>query len=162
MTSRLISILLLVFACFCSFSQKGVLKIQITYTEPYCGGARPTKEIEEEANRARPYAGKKIVIVSESGKVRCVKTNEQGFINIKLKPGSYSLFEKWRHNRQVPEGYKISDVDPECIKLEWKKEIARVKVISAGSTVDQNNAVAGYCPWSTPCLIDSVRPPQPQ
>src|SRR4051812_22262680 len=96
------SLIIFLFSSFACFSQKKSITAKITYTEPYCGGARPTKEIEAEAKKEKPYAKKTIILVSSEGKIDSIKTNSSGIIKYKLKPGNYKLFESWRYYKTSP------------------------------------------------------------
>lgn len=155
----LIIFLLSGFACF---SQKKNVTLKITYTEPYCGGARPTKEIEAESKKPKPYAKKTIVILSNAGKADSVKTNSSGTLKLKLKPGTYKLFEAWRYYKASPNGMPLADFDAECLKTEWQKEIILITVAAKTSSCTPKNDIVTFCPWAIPCMLESSRPPMPQ
>lgn len=154
-------IIFLFSGCAC-FAQKKQVTVNITYTQPYCGGARPSKEIEEESRKARPYAKKKIMIVPEKGKACSAKTSATGELKLKLKPGTYKLFEDWRYYKRSPNGGALSDFDTECLKTEWQRELFVITVTETNQESAQKNDIIMHCPWAVPCLLESARPPMPQ
>ncbi len=157
-----ISFILFLFSAFSGVSQKKCVNIPITYTDPYCGGARPTKEIEAAAQTPKPYANKILVVVSESGKTLVVKTNSTGILKLKLKAGSYKIYEAWRYYKQAPAPTQLKDMDPECLKLEWQKETYSLKIDSKNTDILLKNEIVLHCPWAIPCLLESAKPPVPE
>jgi hypothetical protein len=156
------SVLLLLFCSLACFSQKRSFSLAITYMEPYCGGARPTKEMEEEAQKAKPYIKKTIIVVSESGKIDSAKTDDSGILKLKLSVGKYKLFDAWRYYKQVPSGFSMKDMNAECLTLEWQKEIFSLNIGHKNMDSHPKNKIVLYCPWATPCLLESARPAMPQ
>ena len=59
----------------------------VTFLKPYCGGARPTPEMEELAQTPQPYSNKIIVLTNAKGKRVKLKTNSAGVIFCYLKTG---------------------------------------------------------------------------
>ena len=63
----------------------------------YCGGARPTQEMEEEARRPKPFAHRELVIRSGENNdfsvpiIKRVKTDVEGKWKTMLPPGTYCL-----------------------------------------------------------------------
>ncbi|MBA2610691.1 MAG: hypothetical protein H0U95_01880 [Bacteroidetes bacterium] len=127
--------------------------------QPYCGGARPTPEITADAGKAKPYANKTIIIVSNKGKVDSSKTNAEGLLKISLKTGTYKLFEAWRYYKKATGGLVVNDFDKECIKTEWKKEIKEIIVTKTDIKVSEKNEIIEVCPWNLPCILESHKPP---
>ena len=162
MLLKRISLVFFLFLNILCFSQKKKVSVKITQMEPYCGGARPTKEIQEQAQTPKPYNNKTIIVISESGKVDSAKTNSLGILKLKLKPGKYKLFEAWRYNKRIPAGFSVKDADLSCLKEEWQKEAFSITVDSKKTDITSKNAIIIYCPWTIPCLIESARPPVPQ
>lgn len=142
-----------------SCSQKKLVITQINFMQPYCGGARPTPEIIADAEKAKPYANKTIIIVSAKGKIDSAKTNDAGFLNIKLKVGTYKLFEAWRFYKKATGGLVVSDFDGECLKNEWKKEIKEIVVTKKENKISEKNEIIEICPSNLPCVLESRRPP---
>ncbi len=142
-----------------SCSQKKLVSTQITFMQPYCGGARPTPEMQADAQKAKPYSNKTIVVVSNKGKVDSAKTTAEGTFKINLKPGTYRLFEAWRYYKKATGGLAVSDFDKECIKTEWKKEMKEVIVSKTEIKVTDKNEIIEICPWNLPCILESSKPP---
>ncbi|MBL7912311.1 MAG: carboxypeptidase regulatory-like domain-containing protein [Bacteroidia bacterium] len=154
------NLFLLILGCaLFSCSQKKLVSTTITFMQPYCGGARPTPEIQADALKAKPYSNRTIVAVSSKGRVDSAKTNADGTFKINLKPGTYKLFEAWRYYKKATAGLAVSDFDKECIKAEWKKEIKEVIVSKMEVKINDKNEIIEVCPWNLPCILESHKPP---
>lgn len=147
---------------FLAFAQKKGCVITMTYREPYCGGARPSPEMEEEAQKARPYARKKIILVSANGKVSSFKTDAKGTLKLKLQPGTYRVYESWRYTQKTPKGLPLKNFVAECLKTEWQKETLVITVSSEKTSSEVKTEIVTFCPWNLPCLSESYQPPMPQ
>lgn len=152
--------LILLLAGYLSFAQKKNITVKITYKEPYCGGARPSEEMLEKAQLAKPYAKKKVVLVSDQGKTKVLKTDTNGEIKTKLKAGTYKIYEAWRYTKKTANGMPLQNFDSECLKLEWQKEIFLIKV-GDNISIELKNEIILSCPWAIPCILDSFRPELP-
>jgi hypothetical protein len=150
------------FSGFFCLAQKKNLTLKLTYREPYCGGARPTKEIQAEAEKDRPYSKERIIMVSETGKVDSLKTEKSGILKLKLKPGNYKLYEPWRYYKTTTQGLNPKDANASCLKLEWEKEILQIAVTTKGCNIVRKTDILRYCPWAIPCILESAMPPMPQ
>ena len=102
------------------YAQKKTITLPITFMQPYCGGARPSKEIEADALMPKVYANKVVIIISSTGKVDSAKTNELGILTKKLNIGTYKIVETWRYYKKAPQHFLVSDFDKACLKAEWK------------------------------------------
>lgn len=158
-TSKKILILVFVSTALFSCSQKKLVSTQINFMQPYCGGARPTPEIIADAEKPKPYANKTIVFVSTKGKVDSAKTNDSGMLNLKLKSGTFKLYEAWRYYKKATGGLVVSDFDVECLKTEWKKEIKEIVVTKKEIKILDKNEIVEVCPSNLPCVLESHRPP---
>lgn len=102
-----------------------ILSGKVTFTTPYCGGARPSDEMLQEYNRPKPYAGK-VLFAERLGPlvvppVRIV-TNDTGYFSVSLSPGDYVLLqEEQLDTLNVAELKKpgMVEVDTVCLK-KWK------------------------------------------
>lgn len=147
---------------FLAFAQKKAVVITMTYREPYCGGARPSPEMEEAAQKARPYARKKMILVASNGKASSIKTDVNGILKLKLQPGVYRVFESWRYAHKTPKGMPLNNFDAECLKTEWQKETMLITVSAEKTFSEVKNEIITFCPWNLPCMVESFRPPMPQ
>lgn len=143
---------------FNSFSQIKV-KAQINFEQSYCGGIRPPAEILENITKPKPYANKTIVIISNKGNVDSLKTNETGFFSVKLKKGSYKVFESWRFYKKGSEGLPESNFEKDCLKIEWQKEILEIIITKKGIKITNKNKIINHCTWDLPCMHESNKPP---
>src|SRR5687768_12514434 len=100
------------------YSQKRNVSLKLSYYTPYCGGARPTKEIEEEARKPKPLSGKTIMLVKDA-EIDSVRTDKNGMMKKKLRNGEYKLLESWRYYHGTPDGSEMSNYDRDCLKNEW-------------------------------------------
>lgn len=141
-----------------SCAQKKVM-LEVKYFQPYCGGARPTPEMEKDAQTAKPYASKYIYLISQKGKVDSVKTNEVGVFYTLLKPGVYKCFVDWRYKKQSPDLSSPDRFDKECLKTEWDKEFMIITVTKLKITSQYTSQIINYCDYNLPCLKESAKPP---
>lgn len=156
------SIILFLFSSYLSFSQKSDVSISVTYVQPYCGGARPSEEMLEMANKPQPFIEKTIIVVNEKGKAIKLKTDTSGKINTKLKVGNYKLYELWRYKKSTPDGQSLKNYDSNCLKTEWKKEFASLSVDSKKVDYQLTNGIVVNCNWLIPCMLDSAKPQIPE
>lgn len=155
-------IILLFLSSVLCFSQKLAVSFQVTYLEPYCGGARPSPEIEEKANTPQAYLNKIVYIVNAQGKAVKAKTNAEGKVSIKLKAGNYKLYEAWRYKKGTPDAQPKKNYDCNCLQGEWKKEFAMLGVDSKKTDYTLSNGIIIPCNWNMPCVLDSLRPHIPE
>lgn len=155
-------IIILLLSGYFSFSQKQPVKISITYIEPYCGGARPSPEMEEKARTPQAYVKKTLFLVDAKGKTIKAKTDLNGTLNLKLKAGDYKLYEAWRHCKSTPDGQSKKKYSLDCLKTEWNKEFAVLNVGAAKSDYKETNGIYASCNHTIPCMLDSLRPSIPE
>ena len=124
---------------------------------PYCGGVRPTPEMEAKLKIAVPYANKKLIYVSDKNKTDSIITDSKGVLKLKLPYGVYNFYETWKYYQQIPFGEKEKNIKMECLVLEWAKSDMQITV---GKTVVYNEYKLLYpiCPYRFPCLINKHLP----
>lgn len=149
-------LLLFLLLPFCLLSQTKV-NIQILQKQVYCGGARPNPEILAQFEKPIPFANKKLVIVSANGKTCTASTNNNGYLKIKLKAGSYKVYEAWRYNKQTPDGTDKKNFDTECLKLAWEKVDITIDVQKKTQNIKVDIDEA-YCQHTIPCLLNPQYP----
>ncbi|MDF2448648.1 MAG: hypothetical protein K0R26_1152 [Bacteroidota bacterium] len=139
-----------------SVCQTKQVKLKVVQVMPYCGGAKPSKNIQDK-NVAAPYACKKLVFVSDQQKVDSLATNAKGELSIKLPYGDYKFFEPWKYYRKIPEGMAEDNLQMDCLEKEWGSEDLRIIVTKKGTQI-QNNLKFPKCPHQFPCLINKHLP----
>ncbi|MGZ3884322.1 MAG: hypothetical protein ACXVPQ_00900 [Bacteroidia bacterium] len=139
-------------------AQKQSVSIQILQTHPYCGGARPTPEMEAAAREPQPYAGQKLFVISDKGAKDSVMTDAEGNFKISLKPGIYKVYEPWKFHKQTPNGEAKTDYNMDCLKKEWKKEDLKITITNKAKPEVINNLTRGKCPWQQDCLLKKQLP----
>src|SRR5574343_1683704 len=97
------------------------VNVELTQKQSYCGGAKPPPELLAQLEKPIPYANKKLVLVSANGKTTTVSTNSKGILKLKLKPGSYKLYEPWRFYKKTPDNSDIKNFDKTCLEPQWNK-----------------------------------------
>lgn len=154
--------LILLLGIFSCTAQKKTVKLEMKQTHPYCGGARPTPEIEEKARVPHPYADKTLIYVSaKGGKSQTVKTNAEGLLTVKLSPGTYFFYEPWKYYKKTPDGSAIDNYDKACLEEVWKKEDLKITYtkVKLDEKLDiQNNIESAKCPWNLDCLVKKHMP----
>lgn len=159
---RFLLLLILSFFLFSvnSFGQKKTVTQKILFIQPYCGGARPTPEMEANALKPWPYAHKTVIIISEKGNVDSVKTDKAGSFKKTLKFGKYKLLESWRYYKKTPDGTLITMFDKDCLSAEWQKEFKNISVSKEKITEEEKYQINANCPWNMPCLLEKYMPPR--
>ncbi|MBL7788331.1 MAG: hypothetical protein JNL75_00695 [Chitinophagales bacterium] len=71
-----------------------LVSLQITQTSMWCGGARPSEEMEKEFNTPRPYPNLTLYIRKDTNAISrpvlyTITTDDAGKASIKLPPGKY-------------------------------------------------------------------------
>lgn len=101
--------LLLLLTPYTFLAQKKI-KVHVTYTNSYCGGARPTPEIEEELRTPQKLHDVHLIL---KGKKNCkTATDANGDFLLPLKPGKYKFFLSYRKN----DAHEVS-YDPNCPQM---------------------------------------------
>lgn len=142
-----------------SCQSKKSLTLKIEYLQPYCGGARPTPEMEKDAQTPKPFANKMIIFVSSTGKIDSAKTDAKGTLKKKLSIGTYKLYETWKHYRSTPDGSSKDRFDKECLSQEWTKEFANITITKKTITRSDGEYIVNYCDHMLPCLLETHKPP---
>jgi hypothetical protein len=103
--------LFIVFTCiqFTLFCQQKV-KVRVTYTNSYCGGARPTNEILKRYNTPQALSEYKIKLKNK--KTVIVKTDSSGYFMHKLNVGKYLVFLTEEKSKTLFLNYNA-----DCIKM---------------------------------------------
>lgn len=162
MRIKLLVLCFVLLNCFAALAQKKLVKVVVLARPSYCGGARPSEEMLAEMTKTKPYANKKMYLVSEKGKVRVVKTGMNGSFSIKLAEGTYKLMEAWKHKKASPNGGSIEHFDKPCLKTEWEKEALQIAVLKNEIMITDKNEITLYCDWAYPCLLEGYRQPMPE
>ena len=109
MYKKLFSLTLFLFFTFAMFAQQQV-KIFVSYTNSYCGGARPTDEIINKYKASNKLSNFKIKLLNK--KPITFTTDSLGRIITKLRPGKYHIFLTEENNKKL-----FTNYDPTCVKM---------------------------------------------
>ena len=116
-TSIFLTAIILIIACQSqknhqSKSQQGIMKkIQVSYTEDYCGGAFPSDNILKAEKKVKAYTNKELILSKEgwpAEKMITYRTSSEGQFDMDLSPGSYQLFMPEKISATYREGSVMS------------------------------------------------------
>jgi hypothetical protein len=144
----------LLFLVFSACAQKRNLMVKVTYMQPYCGGARPTPEMEADATKEKKYSNRMVIIVNTMGKADSCMTDSSGFVIKKMPFGNYKLYETWQYYKRGPNGESMSELDQECMKKEWEKPFSTVTFSKRMTGVSSQGPIVIQCPYNFPCTIN--------
>jgi hypothetical protein len=129
------------------------IKLQLKQQHQYCGGARPSPEILAKYEKPFPYANKKLVMIASNGKTDTVITDANGKLTLKLKDGTYKLYESWRYYKKTPDGSGRENYDSSCLAQRWEKVDVSIEIKKRKSKIT-NEIDQAYCPHTIPCLLN--------
>lgn len=139
---------------FASCTGKKLISYPVLQTQPYCGGAKPSMDMEERSRVPLPYANKTLIFISNKNKIDSVKTNEVGVFSVKLPNGIFHFYESWKYYKDLPnDEYGISSYDKSCLEVEYKKPDLII-TISGNNYKTEDNLKNPKCPWQHPCLTE--------
>jgi len=135
------------------------VQVTISYTRPYCGGARPTPEMEEAASRKNPYANQMFYWM-QGDKVDSVKTDANGQLKAKLKGEKWVLYEGWQYYNQGPDGQSAANFKAECLEELRRKPLLTINFSKSKPRVDTVLHIAYTCPYAHPCIKEGYAVPE--
>jgi hypothetical protein len=159
MMKRLVPLILSSLFCMNAAAQKVAVSVKFGYIQPYCGGARPTKEMQEDAQKVKPYAGKTIIAIS-GNRVDSCRTNKSGIWTKKLLPGEYAFYEAWQYYQRGIGGKPVKSFLLDCLQSQWKKEVFKLTVKTREPKTHKAPEIRLRCEFQLPCLIE--QPPLPE
>lgn len=139
------------------FSQSRKTKLKIVQYMPYCGGAKPNKDLQNTPNKGIAYSNKKLIFISDKQKIDTLTTDKNGYLNLKLPYGTYFMYEPWKYYMKVPKGMQENNLNKECLKEEWAKEDLKITITKKTITVVDNLKLP-KCAYQFPCLINKHLP----
>jgi hypothetical protein len=136
------------------------IAVNVQVIQPYCGGARPTPEMEENARIPHAYEGKKFYI--RKGKINTCKakiidsftTDAQGNFIIKLPKGNYSIIVAEQKNELNIALYntKYQKADIACLQKWWSTPYYNLVVKTVNKPLDFLFYNKCYIQSDAPCL----------
>ena len=106
-----ISICILLLFSFSLFSQSKKSKIKLVQYLPYCGGAKPNKDLKNTPNKSVAYSNKKLIFISDNQKIDTLTTDKNGYLKLNLPYGTYFMFEPWKYYMKIPRGMLESNIN---------------------------------------------------
>jgi hypothetical protein len=144
---------------------KGI-QIVITSTASYCGGARPTMEMEAELATPRPMPNVEVYVRAGTTHdyhqpvIFSGMSDEDGRIRLKLAPGTYSVVTKEKNSdakfRELLKQYaqetdQWSAIDVDCLN-KWFQTPDLVMTVSDDGVSEYSLNIHQPCFWhSVPC-----------
>ena len=110
------------------------VKGEALFTQSYCGGARPTPEIEAEAQRQRPLPSTRLLVRPANepeAKAITLETDARSRYQICLPPGLYYVYMSGSMSKLSPVRF-----DPSC--EQWLKTPLGQIEVSAAADANQN------------------------
>ena len=139
------------------FSQSKKTKIKIIQYIPYCGGAKPNKDLKNTPERGIAYANKKLIYISDKQKIDTLTTDKNGYLKLNLPYGTYFIYEPWKYYMKIPQGMQENNINMDCLKVEWAKEDLKITISKKTMTVVDNLKLP-KCPYQFSCLIKKYLP----
>jgi hypothetical protein len=152
-----ISICFLLLFSFSLFSQSKKSKIKLVQYLPYCGGAKPNKDLNNTPNKSVAYANKKLIFISDKQIIDTIITDKNGYLKCNLPNGIYNFYEPWKFYKLIPKGFQENNINMDCLKEEWAKEDLKMSV-SKKTVSLANNLIYPKCTYQFPCLIKKHLP----
>ena len=152
-----ISICLFLLFSFSLFAQTRKSKIKLVQYLPYCGGAKPNKDLKNTPNKSVTYANKKLIFISDKQIIDTIITDKNGYLRYNLSYGTYYFYEPWKYYKQIPKGMQVDNINMDCLKEEWAKEDLKMTVSKKTVRV-VNNLLYPKCAYQFPCLIKKYLP----
>ncbi|MGZ4043203.1 MAG: hypothetical protein ACXVO9_08375, partial [Bacteroidia bacterium] len=130
------------------------LKLELTfkYTKPYCGGAKPTAAMIEESKKERPLAKQRFYVYQDNKCIDSLLTNDSGNVIVKYYPGTYFLFEPWKHFKKTPDNSPMGDFFKDCLAKEWAKPNYKVIIGDEDFQMIYYEISLSRCPNQLACL----------
>jgi hypothetical protein len=146
-------IIFLLFLCSASriFGQKLKVELEFKYTQPACD-SKSKSGAGEELKEEKALANCKLYLYLNNKCVDSIKTNEEGMVIVKLSPGTYSIFESWKHFKKTPDGSSINDFYKDCLAKEWLKPNYKLTIFEDDMNMIYYEVSAGRCPNQYACL----------
>ncbi len=140
-------------------SNEHAVRLTLSYSRPYCNGARPTPDMEEAANQRHPFANQMFYFVNGT-KVDSVRTDANGILKTQLKGNGWVVLEGWQYYKTAPDNGNMANYKKECLEEEWRKTIAPLLFTTAKKSVDTAIHVQYKCPFAHPCVKDGIPIPE--
>ena len=145
-----------------------LVNLTITQTQQWCGGARPTEEMEREFSTPKPYPNCTIYIRKDSNVLNkpilhTLTTNEYGKVSVRLAPGKYTIVNIDKKDDSVYRStiYKYQNVtestgpiDMNCYNIFMAEPDFTIKVPPrATRSIAKRHNYFKHCNWSgAPCV----------
>ncbi|MCW3076937.1 MAG: hypothetical protein JWO32_1546 [Bacteroidetes bacterium] len=130
------------------------LKVELTfkYTKPYCGGAKPTAAMVEESKKELPLPNHRLYVYQDNKCIDSLRTNDSGNVIVKYYPGTYFLFETWKHFKKTPDSSPAKDFFGDCLAKEWAKPNYKVVIAEDDLKMIYYEISLSRCSNQYPCL----------
>lgn len=142
------------------YAQKTSSEIVLKFKENYCGGARPSEEMEAEFTKEKAYANMKMILV-KGKKADTLTTDKNGVLKLRLRKGNYLLMEPWRYYKKGANGLELSYFNLKCMEPEWAKATVRINIQKRKAVVEYLNEIIRVCDWQLPCIQEGKQVPIP-
>jgi hypothetical protein len=146
--NKLFLILSICFAFTTNAQKKIKLELTFKYVKPDCSGKKKTKEAGKEV----PLVNQRFYVYQDNKCIDSLRTNDSGNVIIKYYPGTYFLFEPWKHFKKTPDNSPMSDFFKDCLVKEWAKPNYKVSIGDDDFKMDYYEISASRCNNQYACL----------
>ncbi|MBA3662695.1 MAG: hypothetical protein H0W61_00605 [Bacteroidetes bacterium] len=123
------------------------LELNFKYSKPNCNGAKTTTSMGEKL-----LAKQRLYVYQDNKCVDSLMTNDSGNVIVKYYPGTYFLFEPWKHFKKTPDNSPISDFFKDCLVKEWAKPNYKVIIGDEDFQMIYYEISLSRCPNQLACL----------
>ena len=140
-------------------SSEHTVHLTLSYTRPYCNGARPTPDMEEAAQQRHPMANQMFYFVKES-KVDSVKSDAAGSLTARLKGEGWIVLEAWQFYKKAPDNGNMANYREDCLKDYWRKTMVPLVFTPSRMNLDTIIQINYQCPFAHPCVKEGMAVPE--
>jgi len=147
--------ILLFLLCLCGINQAQVkfkVELAFKYIKPNCAQGKANAKVQEELKKEVPLANQKFYVYKDNKLVDSLKTNDSGKVFVKYYPGTYLLFEPWKHFKKTPDGSSMTDFFKDCLVKEWTKPNYKLTIVEGDFKMEYYEVSASRCPNQYACL----------
>jgi hypothetical protein len=147
--TRLFLLLIVCSSLAISAQKKMKLELTFKYLKPNCRGAKKKTAVAE---KEVPLPNWRFYVYQDNKCIDSIRTNDSGNVIVKYYPGTYYLFESWKHFKKTPDNSPIGDFYKDCMVKEWAKPNYKVTIGEDDFRMDYYEISASRCNNQYACL----------
>ncbi|MBI2721970.1 MAG: hypothetical protein HYX39_07335 [Bacteroidetes bacterium] len=150
--NKLFLVAFVVITSIAAGQKKIKLELTFKYTKPYCGAGKASAAQQADSKKERPLPNQKFFVYQNNTCIDSLITNDSGNVVVKYYPGTYFLFEPWKHFKKTPDNSPITDFFGDCLAKEWIKPNYKVTISDGDLLMIYYEISASRCPNQLACL----------